>query len=207
MPQAAQEDLNRWHDASGAELEDAVSRGRRSLRPATGVSGCLRLAPSARATCPHREEPRPAPGMGPAQPYGSDRRDPRAAADALLGSGMSYDPQCAPVPGEGTAVEEARGAEDWRRWLCRFLRGLSNFVPPLYVGETNSLPTRAREHLAGESGFGAKILDAGVRSGLGRPAACVLPLGSCEQRRWPKRQVKEDAVRSTSNRFHDSRIR
>jgi len=44
-----------------------------------------------------------------------------------------------------------------RQWLSGLLESLSAFAPPLYVGETDNLARRARQHLREETDF-AKIL-------------------------------------------------
>jgi hypothetical protein len=44
-----------------------------------------------------------------------------------------------------------------RRWLGTFLEQLGAHTPALYAGETGHLPTRIRQHLRGESDFGALV--------------------------------------------------
>ena len=44
-----------------------------------------------------------------------------------------------------------------RRWLLGYLDELSAHMPALYVGETERLPQRVREHVAGASVFGAQV--------------------------------------------------
>lgn len=40
-----------------------------------------------------------------------------------------------------------------RRWTIGFIRGLNEFVPALYVGETRNLQRRTKEHIKGETDF------------------------------------------------------
>lgn len=46
-----------------------------------------------------------------------------------------------------------------RRWLARYVEQLEAFIPPVYCGETHDLEHRTRRHLAGDTGFGQRILD------------------------------------------------
>lgn len=46
-----------------------------------------------------------------------------------------------------------------RRWLRNYLGQLSSHTPALYVGETTKLHRRVKEHLSGETSFGASIED------------------------------------------------
>jgi hypothetical protein len=45
-----------------------------------------------------------------------------------------------------------------RIWMTKFLRGLNEHIPALYVGETDQLATRTKQHLTGESDFGQQII-------------------------------------------------
>lgn len=44
-----------------------------------------------------------------------------------------------------------------RRWMTQYLAELSTHLPALYVGEADNLQQRVRQHIAGESQFGAQI--------------------------------------------------
>ena len=44
-----------------------------------------------------------------------------------------------------------------RRWLRNYLAQLASHTPALYVGETTRLHRRIKEHLSGETNFGASI--------------------------------------------------
>ena len=46
-----------------------------------------------------------------------------------------------------------------RMWMTQFLRGLNQHIPALYVGETDQLANRAKQHITGESDFGQQIID------------------------------------------------
>ena len=46
-----------------------------------------------------------------------------------------------------------------RRWLARYVEQLEAFIPPVYCGETQDLQHRTQRHLAGDTGFGQRILD------------------------------------------------
>lgn len=43
--------------------------------------------------------------------------------------------------------------KEGREWMRKFFIGLNVVVPPLYVGETNNMAKRVREHLRGETHF------------------------------------------------------
>ena len=44
-----------------------------------------------------------------------------------------------------------------RAWLSRLLDDLGQHAPALYVGETESLATRIRQHMSGQSPFGMRV--------------------------------------------------
>lgn len=46
-----------------------------------------------------------------------------------------------------------------RRWMLAFLDGLTAHMPAMYAGETENLSARARQHIVGESDFGAYVID------------------------------------------------
>lgn len=50
----------------------------------------------------------------------------------------------------------------WRKFLGSYMRSLSHFCPPLYVGEAADLPKRVRDHIRGETGFGSQVEAAGI---------------------------------------------
>lgn len=43
--------------------------------------------------------------------------------------------------------------------MTRFLRGLNQHLPALYVGETQHLAVRVRQHIVGDSDFGGKVIE------------------------------------------------
>ena len=62
-----------------------------------------------------------------------------------------------------------------REWLREFLRSLNDFTPPLYIGEADSLSSRIREHLRGDTNF-AEILQNKLRLSWSKLILCYCPL-------------------------------
>ena len=46
-----------------------------------------------------------------------------------------------------------------RKQLANYVHSLADFIPPLYCGEAENLPTRVKAHLSGDTGFGRKVKD------------------------------------------------
>lgn len=69
------------------------------------------------------------------------------------------------IRGDGLTEDKQRFFEDLlsspkgREWMTRFLRGLNQHLPALYVGETQQLAVRIRQHIMGDSDFGGKVLE------------------------------------------------
>lgn len=49
-----------------------------------------------------------------------------------------------------------------RRYLREFLSALAELAPPLYVGETNNVHTRLRQHLRGDTDFAVRLAQLGM---------------------------------------------
>lgn len=55
--------------------------------------------------------------------------------------------------------QEFLSSHGGRTWMTRFLRGLNQHLPALYVGETQHLAVRVRQHIVGDSDFGGKVIE------------------------------------------------
>jgi hypothetical protein len=70
------------------------------------------------------------------------------------------------IGGLGLSNDKAETLKDMikkpnnRKFLRDFLRSFGEMVPPLYVGETNTLVRRIKEHLNGDTGLKEVIVDA-----------------------------------------------
>lgn len=62
-----------------------------------------------------------------------------------------------------------------REWLREFVRSLTEFSPPLYVGEADSLSTRIRDHLRGDTNF-ADMLQNKLGLSWNKLILCYCPL-------------------------------
>ncbi len=184
MPPVSERDFGKWQYVAGSDLDDAISRGvnlRELLLECQAVYVWRRvLTPPARALEDSEffknwiER-----SMG--VPL-AELRDRQLAHFAVLGR-LSIGGS--PLSREKHDVlGHMLSAQKWRRFLAQFLAGLSQFCPPLYVGETGNLPLRVLEHMTGESGFGSKIsrVDSGLAWTELELAYCPLghPVGSSD---------------------------
>jgi hypothetical protein len=64
-----------------------------------------------------------------------------------------------------------------RVWLAKLLAELSDHVPALYVGETESLASRSKQHMKGESDFGSQVLAGTEGYGWGELSLYYCDLG------------------------------
>ena len=62
-----------------------------------------------------------------------------------------------------------------RRWLVSVLASITDLAPPLYVGESEDLPRRIKEHLAGESDFSGALSRLGLKWADCRLSVCSVP--------------------------------
>ena len=67
------------------------------------------------------------------------------------GGGLSPDKQ--------NTLEAACAARSQRQVLVNFLEGLSDFTQPMYIGQTNNLKVRVKQHLCGETGLQSYVFD------------------------------------------------
>lgn len=148
-----------WESASGRELRTAVDRGepladllddcqaiyfwKRSLEPPIGIEND-ELAFENWVDCLLRV---------PLGTVGPRRLCHFATIDGVHvgGGGLTNEKR--------SALRRYIGSARWRKWLSRYFVDLSRSCPPVYVGESADLIRRVREHVAGETGFGQRIIE------------------------------------------------
>lgn len=153
-------DYGKWHEVNGAELEEAAA-GEESLEQ-------ILLPCQAVYVWRHACRVSPAVSKDPdlfykwvnehvSLPFGdvsSRRMSHFLEVEKLILRG-------APLSNEKkkvlkNLVYQSKG----RKWLSSFMNSnLAVFIPPLYVGESGNLPSRVRDHLNGQTGFGNKIIE------------------------------------------------
>jgi hypothetical protein len=62
-----------------------------------------------------------------------------------------------------------------RKWMAKFVGSVSDLAPPLYVGESDELPRRIKEHLNGDTDFSTTLLALGLKWTDCRLSVCPVP--------------------------------